>query len=241
MSLAVIVPVGVEVAEAFGPGADLGLLPEEDAALGAVSPSRRRDFTSGRVCARRALAKLGVAPVPILSGPIREPQWPAGIVGSITHYRGYCAAAVGWRDHVVSVGIDATLHTRLPRGVFAMISLPPERRWLPIFAAAGVCWDAVLFSAKETVYKAWFPIAKRWLGFKDAIVTPHPETQTFTARLLVPGADVGGRTLTGFHGHYTLHGDWVLCAVAVSSSERSRPGDCAVAGCTAGAELEVAL
>ena len=50
-----------------------------------------------------------------------------------------------------------------------------------------VHWDRLLFSAKESVYKAWFPLARRWLGFEDAVVMIDPSAGTFQARLLVVG------------------------------------------------------
>jgi 4'-phosphopantetheinyl transferase EntD len=37
-------------------------------------------------------------------------------------------------------------------------------------AVPGVCWDRMLFSAKKSVYKAWFLLAWRWLGFKEASI-----------------------------------------------------------------------
>ena len=83
----------IEVVELRGGEPD-PLLPAERAALGQVVDGRRRDFAAGRHCARRALARLVGSPEPILSGPDREPVWPQGIVGSITHCDGYRAAAV---------------------------------------------------------------------------------------------------------------------------------------------------
>src|SRR5262249_33599292 len=59
-------------------------------------------------------------------------------------------------------------------------------------------WDRLLFSAKESVYKAWFPLARRWLGFEEADVTLDPAGR-FTARLLVPGP------VSGFTGRWTVH------------------------------------
>ena len=86
-------------------------------------------------------------------------------------------------------------HGPLPDGVLNQVSLPAERARLGELAAAapGVCWDRVLFSAKESVYKAWFPLARRWLGFDEADVTIDPADGTFRARLLVEGPVVGGR------------------------------------------------
>jgi 4'-phosphopantetheinyl transferase EntD len=60
--------------------------------------------------------------------------------------------------------------------------LHDQKRDLP-----GVHWDRLLFSAKESVYKAWFPLAKRWLGFEEAVVTVDASTETFVAQLLVSG------------------------------------------------------
>ena len=80
-----------------------------------------------RYCARQALGELGVPPVPILKGDKGEPCWPDGIVGSLTHCEGYRGAAVGRRDEVRSVGIDAEPHDVLPKGVLEAITLPDER------------------------------------------------------------------------------------------------------------------
>ena len=59
-------------------------------------------------------------------------------------------------------------------------------------------WDRLLFSTKESVYKAWFPLAERWLGFEDARVTIDRDRGSFAARLLVPGPRLDGRELSGF-------------------------------------------
>jgi 4'-phosphopantetheinyl transferase EntD len=59
-TLASLLPPGVAVAEIAG-DAPCALLPEEAAELGDVSAKRRRDFTCGRECARRALRELGQA------------------------------------------------------------------------------------------------------------------------------------------------------------------------------------
>jgi 4'-phosphopantetheinyl transferase EntD len=50
-------------------------------------------------------------------------------------------------------------------GVAPAPILPGERAMLRDLAATapGPCWDRLLFSAKESVYKAWFPPAGRWL------------------------------------------------------------------------------
>src|SRR5260370_32090209 len=168
-----ILPAGVASAEAFSDPPDIVLFPEEEALLARAVDKRRREFSTARNCARRALADLGVAPTPILRGERGAPQWPSGTVGSITHCAGYRAAAVARARDVLTIGLDAEPDDVLPDGVIDLVSLPRERDRLRDLAAAapGTCWDRLLFSAKEAVYKAWFPLALRWLGLQDADIT----------------------------------------------------------------------
>jgi 4'-phosphopantetheinyl transferase EntD len=179
--------------------------------------TRRREFTTGRACARAALAKLGLPPVPIVPGFRGAPQWPAGVTGSITHCAGYRASAVAHLADVAAVGLDAEPHGPLPDGVLERIAVPQELAWLPGLAAAvpGVPWDRLLFCAKESVYKAWFPLTRRWLGFEQAAVTVEPEAGTFTARLLEPAEALDGRRLASFAGRWLVRDGLVLTAITV--------------------------
>src|SRR4051794_19903843 len=95
--IAEILPAGAVAEEAVGEVESAPLLPEEEAALGTVVETRRHEFTIGRNCAHRALARLGFPPAPLLRGHYRQPLWPIGVVGSITHCSGYCAAVVAHR------------------------------------------------------------------------------------------------------------------------------------------------
>ena len=207
--ISAVVPATVAGEEALGTPPGAHLLPEEEAALGAVGPGRRQQYTIARTCGRLALRRLGLPEAPILRGASREPVWPAGVVGSLTHCAGYCAAAVARDSDVAAVGIDAEPHGPLPRGVLERIAIAPERDWLRGAGDAGVCFDRVLFSAKESVYKAWFPLARRWLGFHDAHVEIDPAAGTFRVRLLVPGP------VAGFDGRYVVARGLIVTAVTV--------------------------
>src|SRR5437763_335927 len=84
----------VVTAQAVPTALDGQLYPEERACIARAVPKRRAEFATGRVCARQALERLGVAVGPLLPHPDRSPAWPPGIVGSISHTDGYCAVAV---------------------------------------------------------------------------------------------------------------------------------------------------
>lgn len=211
--LSEILPPTVVVDAVEGDDPEAFLFPEELVAVARAIEHRKREHAIGRSCARRALARLGYPPLPILSGPKREPLWPAGVVGSITHCRGYSAAAVAKDSQLLAIGIDAELHAPLPEGVFERISLPEERERLAT-APAGVHWDRLLFSAKEATYKAYYPLARAWLGFDQAAIAFDPDARTFEARLLVEPVRARSLSLQRFHGRFAIHGGWVLTAIA---------------------------
>lgn len=211
-----ILPAGVVCAEARE-GEPPPLHPEEEALVSRAVAKRRREFAAGRACAREALGALGVPPAPILSGARGEPLWPEGIVGSITHCDGYRACAAARQREMLSVAIDAEPHAPLPEGLLPDIARPEERPHLAELARAdpAIHWDKLLFSAKESVYKAWYPLAERWLGFEDAVLSIDPNAGTFSARLLVGGSLAGEARLGGFEGRWAVGDGLVATAIAL--------------------------
>jgi enterobactin synthetase component D / holo-[acyl-carrier protein] synthase len=215
-----ILPSQVAAVESFGDDPNAVLFPQERAAVARATESRRREFATARTCARRAMSRLGLSQAAVLPGPRGAPQWPEGIAGSITHCTGYRAAAVALTRDVASLGVDAEPNEALPdHGMLKLIALDTERARLAELAAdsPGTCWDRLLFSAKESVYKTWFPLARSWLGFESADIVIDPEEGTFTARLLVPGPLVGGTPLTTLHGRWLAGHGFLMTAAVVSA------------------------
>ncbi|GAA1218039.1 4'-phosphopantetheinyl transferase superfamily protein [Kitasatospora nipponensis] len=220
-----ILPAGVAVAQAFqdeepaAGGTGSALFPAEARLVARAVPGRQREFATGRACARRALAELGHPPRALLPDRRGAPQWPAGVVGSITHCAGYRAAAVARSDRLAALGIDAEPNGVLKEGILEAVSLPGERAMVAALAArsAVVRWDRLLFSAKESVFKAWYTLTGRELDFPEAQVAIEPSARTFTARLLVPGPVVDGRRLDGFEGRWLAAEGLLVTAVAVPS------------------------
>ena len=200
------------------------LLAAEEQVVARAVDTRRREFRTVRHCARQALAALGHPTVPLLPGPGGATVWPDGVVGSMTHCVGYRAAAVARAREVVAVGIDAEPDEVLPSGVLDMVTSRSEREHLRRLRAdrPDLHWDRLVFSAKESVYKTWFPLARAWLGFEDVEVAFHIPGRSFEARLLVRGPVVDGRQVTGFRGRWAVADGLVVTAIAVP--RRSAPG-----------------
>lgn len=174
--IADILPAAAGAAESIGPepAPGPGLFPAEEALARTADPRRRAEFTAGRLCARKALASLGLPATPVLAGRAGQPQWPAGVTGSITHCAGYRACAVALTTDIAALGIDAEPDRGLPPGLIESLATSAERAWLARQAAAwpALCWDRLLFSAKEAVAKLWYPLTGRWLESGDVAVFP---------------------------------------------------------------------
>ncbi len=201
-----ILPASVSIWESFGSMPDAALLPEEEVLLERAVEKRRLEFAMGRTCARRALARLGFRTAPIMRGSNREPLWPEGIVGSITHCPGYCAAAVAGSSDLLAIGIDAEEHATIPDGSLDAVASEEEREHLGRLPS-GIHWDRLLFSAKESVFKAWWPLHRKWLGFEDARIEFEPETHRFRA-VLKDGREMCGR--------YLVARGFIMTAVALA-------------------------
>jgi 4'-phosphopantetheinyl transferase EntD len=218
-----ILPNVVVAEELFADPPGLSPHPREEHLIAKAVEKRRREFVSARHCARQAMTRLGVDQAPILRGEMGSPQWPSGVVGSLTHTDGYRAAALGHALAVRSIGIDAEPHEALPDGVLGAVSIEQERTWLSSVSDDTVHWDKLLFCAKEATYKAWFPLTGRWLGFEDAHITFEKDastgdddiTGTFHTDLLISGTTTSGPPLSSFDGRWVVSRGLVVTAITV--------------------------
>ncbi len=213
-----VLPDVVATAETYSDPGNLVPLPEEEPLIARSVAKRRNEFITVRHCAREALGKLDVGPVPILKGDKGEPCWPDGIVGSLTHCEGFRGAVVARATEVRSVGIDAEPHGVLPKGVLGAIALPAEQDTIGTLEG-DLHWDRILFCAKEATYKAWFPLTHRWLGFEDAHITFELDSSgssgTFLSRILIDPVAESGPPLTELPGRFTVSNGLVLTAISL--------------------------
>jgi 4'-phosphopantetheinyl transferase EntD len=194
------------------------LFPEERAQHASAIEGRVREFASGRSCAREALGKLGFPPCPILRGSRGEPLWPHGVIGSITHCAGYRAAAVAMQTQLTAIGIDAEIHDSLPEGIAKRTGIAQETAGL-FHESDQVHWDTVLFSAKESVYKAWFPLTQRWLDFEDVAITVDAPEGSFRVRPLVSLPSDLDEVIRQFSGHFLVRNGIVMTSVVLPRRE----------------------
>jgi 4'-phosphopantetheinyl transferase EntD len=113
--------------------------------------------------------------------------------------------------------VDAEVHDTLPSGTAGIIMSKEELERLDR-NSSNICWDRIVFSAKESTYKAWFPIAKQWLDFHDVTIAIDPHRQTFRASVSKPLFTTDGKEMHHFDGHFLVESGLILTVIAVRSA-----------------------
>ena len=131
---------------------------------------RQQEFSAGRHCARLCLETLQISQeVPVAED--RSPIWPSGVVGSISHSDLSVWAVVARATQLRSVGIDTESIDRAGK-IDVQSTIASDEEWklvdrLGFDAATSL---SLVFSAKESFYKCWYPLTNCYFDFLDAIV-----------------------------------------------------------------------
>lgn len=158
---------------------EIALLPEK------MAPKRRKEFALGRCAARLALRRAGNRDnSPVLQRG-REPIWPCGFVGSITHCETWAIAAAAKTGVLKSIGIDLENAEAIRvEEIIDSVSTEAERIWVLRNGYAQMKL-ASLFSAKEAVYKALFPLCRQFFDFQAIELAWCSERQLFHGTLRI--------------------------------------------------------
>ena len=174
--------------------------------LSGAAESRRSDVLLGRLAAVEALRRLG-AEGSVGRSADGAPVWPEGIAGSLTHHSGVAAAIVGRGTGGLGIDICPRLDGDRLRAVVRQCLTETERdMW------AGDEAATLAFAAKESIYKAAYPRAQRFIGFTEAEIVSVDDGR-WTARISASLAEeVGVDTVAGT---YAWDGSLLYAVVAL--------------------------
>jgi len=173
--------------------------------------SRRLTHTSGRWLAHHALASIGCSCPSIGVGPQGEPDWPAGIVGSIAHTADLAIATVAPTATHVGIGVDIEQQNRAEPDTHPLLFTDRERE---IHRDRDL---TLLFSAKEAFYKLYRPLAGRFLDFLDVEID-LVDDRTGTLRLRPIGTYPLMDILPQAQAHFLqFDGHWIV-AIALPAA-----------------------
>lgn len=221
LSVAAVLPGRVAVCERRRSLADAPLHPAEEAQIATrnMAREREREFRAGRFCAHRAMAGLSGRNEPVLTGPDRAPIWPTGLIGSITHCAGYCAAAVAYAGDFRSIGIDAELWRNFPTEVAKDIASDDELNQSTLASLDRRLALALVFSAKESIYKSVNPIIKTFFDFHSVSIRLSTEDCSFKIDTTTIGQLHGLKN--NLFGKFVNDGNMVICGATVAHHQKT--------------------
>lgn len=193
------------------------LSPEEHAIIQNAAPRRQAEFATGRYCAKEALKHLGHsnASIPTHPNNPRQPIWPEGTLGSITHSHHLALAIAAPASKYQGLGIDLEKQGRLKEKLWRIVLTPTEKAYLQQQPEAQrQSLATIIFGTKEAIFKALAPALGPELSFQQATVTPSPDgTATID---LAPNlqSQLGP---SGLCARYASSCEWVLAGVFCSS------------------------
>lgn len=185
-----------------------------------MGAKRRGEFLAGRVCVARALEAAGAGRVGYVPrGDDGLPVWPDGWRGSISHSSAWAAAAVAPSSQCVALGLDIQerVSPRVMAEVLPLIATEAEvARASPYFERRSAL--TLLFSAKESLYKALHPLVRTFQDFDGAAltaITPSRLQLTLTRSWGAGGWEAGVAVWL----NYAWHDDLVATLCCLPSRE----------------------
>lgn len=135
----------------------------------AVVVKRRAEFLAGRVLAKIAIRHFLAVDGNLPIGPSRQPLWPQGLVGSISHSRRHVVSIVS-DNSTMAIGVDVEeiCSEELLASINDIVLSLQEQAFLKSFPENYCVLWTLAFSAKETLFKALFPTVGSYFGFDCA-------------------------------------------------------------------------
>ncbi|MCG8015034.1 MAG: 4'-phosphopantetheinyl transferase superfamily protein [Candidatus Thiodiazotropha sp. 'RUGA'] len=152
------------------------LCDEEEKLIETAVEKRQQEFRAGRHAAHQALDQLSAPWQPLLRNEKRQPLWPTGFVGSISHCRGECVAVCAKAAELASLGIDVEPLEPLPKGVDQYIHTADDHATMQ---ADNTLPERLIFSAKESLYKCFYPLIGEHMGFQSVSLNIDAENMRF--------------------------------------------------------------
>ncbi len=184
-----------------------------------VASPRKQEFIAGRYCASEAAKEIGFNLVNLPSAATREPIWPEGIIGSISHSKLMAISCVSDSKNLSSIGIDAEelIKLEMLKDIEKVIATQDELKL--ISSTDNQTGVTILFSAKESLYKALFPLVRTFIDFNEVkLVSFDFAEKTFELQLVSTNAALA-KHLGFYKGSFYLLGTTIVTIVSIPKNE----------------------
>ncbi|MFW0698805.1 4'-phosphopantetheinyl transferase family protein [Pantoea sp. R13S299] len=152
---------------------------------------RRAEYLASRLLVRSVMAELGITDFVLTNAADRSPCWPAGIQASLSHSGGVVVVAATRQPLAVGVDVERFMSETTAIETAELLMNEQEEQLLRMLPVPFNAAATLLFSLKESLYKALWPQLRQPMDFLDAaLVSVDFAQQRATLRL---NQNVGGR------------------------------------------------
>nr|WP_227555522.1 4'-phosphopantetheinyl transferase superfamily protein [Acinetobacter nosocomialis] len=181
---------------------------------------RKNEYLCGRVLAQAVLNHHFSLNQPITSMHEHLPIWPSHVLGSISHSQN--KLIVGLSNNALYLGIDIEhwVTSEFAKESAHLILTPSEfdlwkNKAAEFFDFAR--YVSLIFSIKESLYKAIYPTAKQYIDFLEASIGDiNFENQTLTLTFL-PEIQQRYQLLEQYQGGWAVEQDYIMTWVFQAS------------------------
>ena len=158
---------------------------------------RQAQFLAGRIAAKNALSCFSITAEKISISEHREPIWPKGIIGSISHSNHESIAVVQHQTRV-DIGVGLDIQAIFEKSEYTkLLPVILSRSDLAVYNKMERCFPkqylaTLIFSAKESFFKAVFSQVSQYFDFKDVsvqsidLLSNHLTLATKTSSIILP-------------------------------------------------------
>jgi len=174
---------------------------------------RKNEYLCGRVLAQAVLNHHFSLDQPITSMHEPLPIWPSHVLGSISHSQNKLIVALSNNAIYLGIDIEHWVTSEFAKESAHLILTPSEfalwkTRACEFFDFAG--YVSLIFSIKESLYKAVYPTAKQYIDFLEAsIIDINFENQTLTLNFLLE-IQQRYQLLEQYQGGWTIEQDHIM-------------------------------
>lgn len=143
---------------------------------------RQAEFLAGRHCARNVLKNINnnLAEYVVKNGIDRAPKWPRNLKGSISHCNGQAIAIACSDQSITGLGVDIEeiINQEMMSQIINQVINQDESYLIERDNAEKTLIFTIIFSVKESFFKAAYSIVKQYFDFSAIIVTKINHAQS---------------------------------------------------------------
>lgn len=132
---------------------------------------RKAEFLASRWLVQQQLEQWGIANFLLRNAADRSPIWPPGIQASLSHSHGWVVMAATQAPLCVGIDVEEVMTDKIARETAEMLMSPAEHALLTGLPLPFAQAATLLFSLKESVYKALWPQLHQPMEFHQAVLT----------------------------------------------------------------------